>query len=200
MQPFDRDGRVVAVTVTVSPAHAGPRPEAPIPVRDAADHQPSFDEVYAAHYADLTVQLYAYFGDRQEAQDVVQEAFVRALARWRTVSEYDDPVAWVRRVAWNLAVSRWRRTRTALNFVRRQRHVEKQMDGPNPERVALVEALGTLPDTLRRAMVLRYMADLTVAQIADREGVPEGTVKSWLHRGRTALAAQLRPSEEAHRD
>ncbi len=161
---------------------------------------PSFDEVYAAHYADLTVQLYAYFGDRQEAQDVVQEAFVRALARWRTVSAYDDPVAWVRRVAWNLAVSRWRRARTALAFLRRQRRDEAHTDGPNPERVALVEALGTLPDTLRRAMVLRYLADLTVADIAAREGVPEGTVKSWLHRGRAALAAQLKPTEEANHD
>lgn len=161
---------------------------------------PSFDDVYAAHYADLTVQLYAYFGDRQEAQDVVQEAFVRALARWRTVSEYEDPVGWVRRVAWNLAVSRWRRARTAMNFVRRQRHIEAQMDGPNPERVALVRALGTLPDTHRRAMVLRYLADLTVAEIAERESVPEGTVKSWLYRGRTALAAQLQTTEEARRD
>ena len=182
------------MTTTVSAAPAAARAETPTAV------PPSFDEVYAAHYADLTVQLYAYFGDRQEAQDVVQEAFVRALARWRTVSEYDDPVAWVRRVAWNLAVSRWRRARTALNFVRRQRHDETSMDGPNPERVALVRALGTLPDSMRRAMVLRYMADLPVAEIAEREGVPEGTVKSWLHRGRTALAAELRPAEEASRD
>ncbi|MGX6602898.1 RNA polymerase sigma factor [Micromonosporaceae bacterium Da 78-11] len=155
------------------------------------EHPPTFDELYAAHYADLTVQLYAYFGDRQEAQDVVQEAFCRALARWQTVAGYDDPVAWIRRVAWNLAVSRWRRTRTALNFLRRQRSDEPQVAGPTPERVALVEALGTLPPAQRRALVLRYLADLTVAEIADREGVPEGTVKSWLHRGRTALAAQL---------
>jgi RNA polymerase sigma-70 factor, ECF subfamily len=194
MQPFAGPGRVVGVTTTVSPARAGAPPETPTPV------PPTFDEVYAAHYADLTVQLYAYFGDRQEAQDVVQEAFVRALARWQTISTYDDPVAWVRRVAWNLAVSRWRKARTALNFVRRQRHDEKQTDGPNPERVALVEALSKLPDTMRRAMVLRYMADLPVAEIAEREGVPEGTVKSWLHRGRAALAAELRPAEEARRD
>ena len=155
----------------------------------------SFDEVYAAHFADLTVQLYAYFGDRQEAQDVVQEAFCRALARWRTVSRYEDPVAWVRRVAWNLAVSRWRRARTALTFLRRQSAAELSVDGPSPERVALVAALATLPATQRRAMVLRYLADLTVAEIADREGVAEGTVKSWLHRGRTAVAARLRPTD-----
>jgi RNA polymerase sigma-70 factor (ECF subfamily) len=51
--------------------------------------------------------------------------------------------------------------------------------------------LATLPEQQRRVFVLRYMADLTIAEIAEHEGVPEGTVKSWLHRGKTALAAQL---------
>jgi RNA polymerase sigma-70 factor (sigma-E family) len=156
---------------------------------------PSFDEVYAAHYADLTVQLYAYFGDRQEAQDVVQEAFCRALARWRKVSRYDDPVAWIRRVAWNLAVSRWRRARTALTFLRRQSAVEPQAAGPEPDRVALLAALAGLPDNQRRALVLHYLADMPVAEVAHREGVAEGTVKSWLHRGRGALAARLNLTE-----
>src|SRR3954468_9820588 len=142
-QPFDGSGRVVEVTAEAS---------APSAV--------SFDDLYAAHYGSLTVQLFAYFGDQQEAQDVVQEAFCRALARWRTVSGYDDPVAWVRRVAWNLAVSRWRRARTALLHLRRQRPVEPQVDGPSPERVALVAALATLPQQQRRAVVLHYLADL----------------------------------------
>jgi RNA polymerase sigma-70 factor (ECF subfamily) len=155
----------------------------------------SFDEFYAANYTSLTIQLYAYFGDRQEAQDVAQEAFCRALARWSSVSRYEEPVAWVRRVAWNLAVSKWRRAKTALNFVRRQRPEEARMDGPGPDRVALVRALSTLPDRQRRAMVLRYLGDLTVPEIAEREGVAEGTVKSWLHRARTALAAQLHIAE-----
>jgi RNA polymerase sigma-70 factor (ECF subfamily) len=160
---------------------------------------PSFDELYAAHYGDLTVQLYAYFGDRQEAQDVVQEAFCRALARWRTISRYDDPVAWLRRVAWNLALSKWRRTKTALAYIYRHRPDDIEVAGPTPERVALVEALAALPDPHRRAIVLRYLADLTVAEIAEREGVPEGTVKSWLHRGRAALAARLQIAEEGTR-
>ncbi|MFC4065677.1 RNA polymerase sigma factor [Actinoplanes subglobosus] len=160
--------------------------------RIAVHHDPpSFDDVYAAHYADLIVQLYAYFGDRQDAHDVVQEAFYRALVRWSSVSRYDDPVAWIRRVAWNLAVSRWRRARTALSFLGRQPRIEPRSEGPDPERVTLVAALGTLPDTQRRVMVLHYMADMPVAEIAQREGVAVGTVKSWLHRGRAALAARL---------
>lgn len=153
------------------------------------DQPPAFEELYAAHFSDLAVQLYAYFGDRQEALDVVQEAFCRALARWLKISRYDDPVAWVRRVAWNLATSRWRRARTALRVLRRERVAHAE--GPNPDRVALVAALATLPRTHRRALVLHYLADLPVDEIADREGVAPGTVKSWLHRGRAALAAQL---------
>ena len=161
----------------------------------AADSVADFDAVYAAQYADLTVQLYAYFGDRQEAQDVVQEAFCRALRRWSSVSRYDDPVAWVRRVAWNLAVSRWRRSRTALSFLRRQRLQEPQVEGPSTDRIELVEALATLPPAQRRAMVLHYLGDLSVAEIAEREHVAVGTVKSWLHRGRTALAVRLHRSD-----
>ncbi len=69
------------------------------------------------------------------------------------------------------------------------------VEGPTPDRVALFDALATLPTTLRRAMVLHYLADLPVTEIAAREGVAEGTVKSWLHRGRAALAVQLTPTE-----
>jgi RNA polymerase sigma-70 factor (sigma-E family) len=165
------------------------RPEKSITARD---DPPSFDEVYAAHYTDLAIQLYAYFGDRQEAQDVAQEAFCRALTRWKSISGYDDPVAWIRRVAWNLAVSRWRRARTALNFLNRQRPAEPQADGPGPERVALLAALGTLPSVHRRALVMHYLADMPVAEIAARERVAEGTVRSWLSRGRAALALELK--------
>jgi len=149
-----------------------------------------FDDFYRDHYADLVVQVYAYFGDRQEAQDVVQEAFCRALARWSRLAGYDDPAAWVRRVAWNLATSRWRRARTALRFLGGQRG-DPVVDGPGPDRIALLAGLATLPATHRRAMVLRYLVDLPVAEIAAREGVAEATVRSWLYRGRCALAAHL---------
>jgi RNA polymerase sigma-70 factor (ECF subfamily) len=152
-----------------------------------------FAECYAASFKALVTQLYVYTGDLALAHDLVQEAFCRALPRWRKLSAYDDPVAWVRRVAMNLAKNRWRRTKVALGHLRRQRleHVE----GPGPDRVAAVAALATLPDNQRRAMVLHYLADQPVADIAAQEGVPVGTVKSWLHRGRTALAGLL--GEEA---
>ncbi|GIF65600.1 RNA polymerase sigma24 factor [Asanoa ishikariensis] len=155
--------------------------------------QTSFEEFYAAHFQSLTIQLYAYTRDLPGAQDVVQEAFCRALSRWKHVVDYDDPAAWVRRVAWNLATSRWRRTRTAAQFLRQQRpeHVAE----PSPDRVALARALAALKPDHRKALILHYLADLPIAEIARQEGISENTVKSWLHRGRAALATQLSEEE-----
>jgi RNA polymerase sigma-70 factor, ECF subfamily len=154
-----------------------------------------FDDFYAAHFAALVAQLTAYVGDLAEAQDVVQEAFCRAWPRWDRLETYDDPVAWVRRVAWNIAASRWRRLRTAVSFARRQR--VEVVDGPSPDRLAMERALATLPDNHRRAVILHHLAGLSVAEIAADCGVPDGTVKSWLYRGRTALAARLSQHDEA---
>ena len=159
------------------------------PVLRVRESHRDFDEFYGATFHGLRSQLYAYLGDRAEAQDVVQEAFCRAFARWKKISGYEDPVAWVRKVAWNLATSRFRKQRTATNFLRGQR--EEHLDGPSPDRVALVRALATIPAQQRKAVVLHYIGQLSVAELAEQEGVAEGTVKSWLSRGRAALSTQL---------
>ncbi|MGC5019731.1 SigE family RNA polymerase sigma factor [Micromonospora sp. DT47] len=156
----------------------------------------TFDDFYHAHFRGVTTQLCAYTGDLGQAQDLAQEAFCRALARWDRLVRYDDPVAWVRHVAWNLARSRWRRLRTARNHLLRQRQTEAEVAGPTPDRVAIDAALAKLPANHRRAVILHYLADLSVNQIATQEGVAEGTVKSWLHRGRTALAGLLDETTE----
>ena len=153
-----------------------------------------FDQFYAAHFASLAMQLYAYAGDRAEAQDIAQEAFCRAWQHWAKVSAYEDPLGWTRRIAWRLAISRWRRAKVALTFARRQRL--ESVPEPSPDRVALTRALATLPEAHRRAVVLHYLSGLQVAEIAEQEGVAVGTVKSWLHRGRAALAVQLGESPE----
>ncbi|MEU9827777.1 RNA polymerase sigma factor [Micromonospora chersina] len=145
-----------------------------------------FTDFYQAHFQRIAVQLYAYLGDHAEAQDLAQEAFCRALERWSQVSTYDDPSAFVRRVAWNLATSRLRRIGTARRHVARQR--AEHVPGPGPDRVALIRALATLPANQRRAIVLFHLAQLSSAEIAEQVGVAEGTVRSWLSRGRTALA------------
>lgn len=176
---------MIAVADGGSSGAAVARPTGP-PGRTADD---GFAECYAQSFMTLTKQVYLYTGDVSLAQDLVQEAFCRALPRWSKLSTYDDPVAWIRRVAFNLANSRWRRAKVAARYLRGQR--ETHAEGPNPDRVAAVAALATLPPRPRRAMVMHYLADMSVAEIAAEEGVPVGTVKTWLHRGRTALAALL---------
>ncbi len=104
-----------------------------------------FADFYAANVNSLTVQLFAYTNDLPHSQDIVQEAFCRAVARWSTLRTYDDPAAWVRRVAYNLANNRWRRNRVAVSFLRRQR--EEYLEGPSPDRVALARALASIPRT-----------------------------------------------------
>ncbi|MET8257337.1 SigE family RNA polymerase sigma factor [Micromonospora sp. NPDC005205] len=176
----------------------GGRPPDPPGAATSAPAELVFDDFYHAHYRGLVVQLTAYTGDRGQAQDLVQEAFCRAYARWDRLAGYQDPLAWVRRVAWNLGHNRWRRLRTAQQWLLRQR--ETHAAEPSPDRVAVDTALAKLPPKQRRAVVLHYLADLTVAEIAAQEQVAEGTVKSWLHRGRTALATHLRDTFEEVRD
>ncbi|MFV2104247.1 SigE family RNA polymerase sigma factor [Micromonospora sp. LOL_024] len=163
----------------------------------AAPPPVDFSEFYQAHFRRVAVQLYAYLGDHAEAQDLTQEAFCRTLERWNRISGYDDPSAFVRRVAWNLATSRLRRVRTAVRHLARQR--EEHVPGPSPDRVVLLAALATLPTAQRQAVVLHHLVQLTVAEIADQLGAPEGTVKSWLSRGRAALARHLTERQEAGR-
>jgi RNA polymerase sigma-70 factor (ECF subfamily) len=162
-----------------------------VPLGDAVRRHEydDFDDFYAANFASLNLLIYSQLGSRQEAQDIAQEAFCRAWARWQKIGKYDDPAAWVRRVAWNLARSHWRRSRVAIGFLRKHREVHTP--GPGPESVAITRALATLPARQRTAIVLHYIADLSIAEIARQEGVAEGTVKSWLHRGRAALADVL---------
>lgn len=149
----------------------------------------AFDALYQAYYRDLVALLHALTGDLGDAQDLAQEVFCRAWQRWRVIAGYDDPVAWLRRVGVNLATSRFRRRRTADRHLARER--VSVVPALQPDHVALVAALRTLPANQRTAVVLHYLVDLPVANVAHELGVPPGTVKAWLSRGRAALAGRL---------
>lgn len=153
-----------------------------------------FDEVYAASYARLVGELFSVTGDRAEAEDVVQEAFLRALSRWQRVVSMDHPVAWVRRVALNLAVSGWRRRVRGAAAVLRLRAAATSAD-PGTD-MGLAPALAALSREQRAVILLHHHLGLSVAEIAATLGVAEGTVKSRLSRARTRLAELLGDSEE----
>jgi RNA polymerase sigma-70 factor, ECF subfamily len=151
-----------------------------------------FDELYQAQYGPVLAMAYALTGDAAEAQDLTQEAFCRAWQRWPRLSRYDDPLAWIRRVVANLVTSRWRRL--AVARIHQHRQLPGHMPPLEPDHVALVAAMRTLPAQQRHAIVLHYLVDLPVADVARELDVAVGTVKSWLHRGRVTLAAQLAES------
>ncbi|MEO3770747.1 SigE family RNA polymerase sigma factor [Micromonospora sp. B9E7] len=154
------------------------------------DSDEGFEEFYRATRHRVVTVLFALGGDLGEAQDAAQEAYVRAWQRWQRIGEYGDPEAWVRAVGHRLLMNRWRKIRNGLTAYRR--HGPAAAVGPPSENtVALVTALRQLPSEQREAVVLHHLADLSVADIALQTGVPVGTVKARLARGRKALALLL---------
>lgn len=153
-----------------------------------------FSSFYDATWTRTVACGYAMTGSRAEAEDLAQEAYSRAWTRWSSLRSYDDPAAWVRQVTTRLAVSRWRRARTATAFLARSRGPETAPP-PSESTIALVAALRQLPAPQRRAVVLHHLAELPVAEIARIERCPEGTVKARLSRGRAALAPLLSPTD-----
>ena len=155
-----------------------------------------FTAFYDAAWSRAFACAYAVTGEVGAAEDAAQDAFSRAWPRWSTLRGYDDPAAWVCQVATRQAISRWRRLRTASRFLARS-GPPPTVAPPDELSVALVTALRTLPEAQRRAVVLHHLGGFAVREVADAEGVPEGTVKARLSRGRAALALLLAdtPSE-----
>lgn len=147
----------------------------------------SIEAFYAAVYPRLVGQLVLLTGNRAEAEEIAQDAVMKLLPRWARVSRYDDPEAWLRRTARNLATSRWRRTRVAARGLVRL-GPPRDVDAPDGGDVDLARALATLPLAQREALVLHHVVGLPLAEVAAELGVAVGTVKSRLSRGRAALA------------
>jgi RNA polymerase sigma-70 factor (ECF subfamily) len=155
----------------------------------------NFTDLYAGSFARLVGQVTVVTADREAAEDAVQEAFGRLWKRWQSHSAYENPEAWVRRVAINLAISRWRR----------MRRLQPLGDGPRAEREDdpltrhdVQRALKAIPVKHRQALLLHHVVGLSVAEVAREMGAPEGTVKSWLFRGREALQNSLGVEEAPH--
>ncbi len=159
-----------------------------------------FDEFYRATAHRTLRYAYAVTGDLGHAQDLTQEAYVRAWQRWRTVTGYDNAEAWLRVVVTRLATDRWRRLAVRRRFAERDQPVPPAQP-PSEDTVLVSTALRRLPLQQRRVVAMHYLLDLPVSQIAAETGTAEGTVKSWLSRGRTTLAellAEARPEEHNH--
>lgn len=152
-----------------------------------------FDEFYRGSRQRVLSCVYLLTGDLGEAQDAVQEAFVRAWQRWNTIRRYDEPESWVRLVACRIATSRWRTMRSRVKAYVRHGVDEEHVLAPGTDTVEVVAALRRLPEDQRTALALHYLVGLPVADVARETGAPVGTVKSRLSRGRRALAEVMAP-------
>jgi RNA polymerase sigma-70 factor (ECF subfamily) len=159
--------------------------------------QSSFDAFYATTRDRLLRQLTVMTTDPERAKDALQEAYSRAWQRWGRVSRMDDPAAWVRTVAWRVAVSQHRRATAAARLLPRLRGDTSTTMPAVDEVLDVQRALRRLRPEQRRVLVLHHVAGLPLEAIAEETGVAVGTVKSRLARARGALARQLGPAYPA---
>jgi RNA polymerase sigma-70 factor (ECF subfamily) len=179
-------------TVGVPAVHAGVDPLDP-----AAEAAEGFEAFYVREYHAVVRLAYALSGSRLAAEDIAQDAFLRAFRDWRQIRH---PSAWVRKVAVRRA------GRTAHRRLLEARAVARLLAGRGPAVTELAEedaevwrAVRALPRRQSQVIALRYVADASVAEIARTLGLAEGTVKAQLHRGRHALASRLAaPWEDDH--
>jgi len=156
-----------------------------------------FSSLYQTEYQPLLRIAYGLTGSRAEAEELVQETFVRCYQHWRRVQTYDKPGAWLRRVLLNLATSRYRRLAIEIRALTRlgaRPAGPSQLDGIDEEFWAAVRRL---PRRQAQAVVLYYGDDLATDDVARAMGCADGTVRSLLHQARTSLAKVLDTEEQS---
>ena len=149
----------------------------------------TFEVFYLREYHAVVRLAYALSGSRLVAEDIAQEAFLRAFDHWERIQH---PSAWVRKVTVRRA------GRTVRRRLLEARALARLLAGRGPAVAELPEqdaevwrAVRALPRRQAQVIALRYVGDASVAEIARMLGLAEGTVKAQLHRGRQSLAARL---------
>ena len=153
------------------------------------------DADFRFFYEQTAKQIYsfAYLMAGDSGEDLAAEAYSRALARWRDISGYERPDAWVRRVIVNLLVSRGRRERVHRLFVQRQHGDASAEDdaAQTEDRLMLQQALGQLSPKQRSVIVLRYWGDLSPKDTARAMGCSVSSANAHLKRARSKLQSKL---------
>jgi RNA polymerase sigma-70 factor, ECF subfamily len=178
------DGRTVSKTGSVTglddwPTGEGRLRECPRYARP--------EDVFEHEYDRLVKALTIVAGDKEEAADAVQEAFVRLVLGWDRLASYDDPAGWVRRVALNQIFDHHRSLGRQARLLLRIEEQYQAPQGASAVDEGIWERLGRLPLKQRTALALHYVDKLTAREVADVMHVSEGTVRQHLHRARQTL-------------
>lgn len=152
---------------------------------------PSFEEWYEAFYPRLARTMTVMFSSVDVGREIADEAMAKAFGRWQKGDPPYSPDGWALTVAVNEGRRRWRRRqRESQRFAETARNAEVMAELGEPD-LDLWRAVGNLPPRSREAIVLRYVADLTEAGVADAMGVKEGSASALLHKARAALRRTL---------
>jgi len=158
--------------------------------------EPDFTEFYHRARDDCLRTVLVSVGSQDRAQDLVDEAFARACASWRTVGRHPAPAAWVVRTALNANISRWRRRHREIPVA----DPETVADRPAPAGAdggtvdpRIMAALLHLPPRQRQVVALRLFLDLDTGRTAEVLGVAPSTVKAHLARAIASLRGELVP-------
>lgn len=168
-----------------------------------AGDQEAFRQIVERYQGAVYNLAYRMLGDPEEAEDAAQEIFVRL---YRQLGRYDPArkfSTWTLAIATNYCIDQLRRRRMQLvpleNIIPWARARDAGPEGEALSRESRDEVqrlLKQLPEKYRAPLVLRYWEDLSCAEIAEILGVPEGTIKTQIHRARKQLGKMLEGSEE----
>ena len=147
-----------------------------------------FEAICETTYEPVANAAFLIVGDRQEAMDIAQEAFSRALERWPQVQQMSNPQGWIYRVAVNLALSHKRRLRRFATHVPDSAEPAQELTDP-----VLHGALMRLPSAQRAAVVLRFYLDLSIDETASVLRKRPGTVRASTAQGIARLRRELGP-------
>jgi RNA polymerase sigma-70 factor (ECF subfamily) len=175
--------------------------------RCLAGDQAAWEDIVRLHRRKVFNIAYKFVGKHDLAEDLTQDIFLKLYKSLDTFDRRANFQTWLISVSRNLCIDHYRSVRkeretinrdvdaSTLSPVSRDRSAYSQLE--LRDRVQLLRAaLDTLPPTLRTAVMLRDIQELTYQEIADRLSVPEGTVKSRINRGRTELARQIQKMRE----
>lgn len=162
--------------------------DAPVPT---GSFQQDFDAFYSAELRPVVGLAYVLSGSRTGADDLAQDAFVKAYKHWDRISTYDNPGAWVRRVVANQAVSRIRRRAAEAKALLRVKGSAYNVPELSPDVVAVWGAVRELPQRQAQTVALRYYDRRSISEIARILDCTENTVKTHLLRAKSTLKAAL---------
>jgi RNA polymerase sigma-70 factor (ECF subfamily) len=171
--------------------------------RCLAGDQAAWDQIVRQHWRKVFNLAYKFVGRHDEAEDLTQDIFLKIFKALHTFDRRANFQTWLISISRNLCIDHYRSVRkeretmardvdaSQLTPVSRERGPHSQLEQTDLKNLVRL-ALAELPPALRQAVVLRDLQEFSYQEIADQLGLPEGTVKSRINRGRLELARQLR--------